>query len=92
MVEGKARDVLDLEEVQGRGQVLKFQLDSFGQHGAQDQKDLVGGALHLHCIQALEQAVRLTPEKRLRICEEVYSEATMLDDSARGRKLPIQVA
>ncbi len=39
--------------------------------------------MYLHCIQALEQAVRLTPGKRLRICEEVYSEAKMLDDSVK---------
>ncbi len=38
----------------------------------------------MHCIQELGQAVRLRSEKRLRIREEVYSEANMLDDSVKG--------
>ncbi len=54
VVEGKARDVLDLEEVQGRGQYLKFQLDSYGQHGPQNQK--------MHCrrdnVYALHSGLR----------------------------------
>ena len=80
---GKARDVLDLENVRG-GVVtqLRLQLDqAVATNQPQQLRDQIGGQLYANCCVALAQAVRLTPEKRLEIAERVDHEAKMHGDS-----------
>ena len=68
---GKARDVLDLENVCG-GVVNQFriQLDqAIAANQPQRVRDQIGGQLYVQCCNALARSVRLTPEKRLEIAE-----------------------
>ena len=88
IVYGKARDVLDLETVQGAGAALKSALeDAVANNAPRANRDGLGGQLYLHCIAALEHAVRLTPEKRMSISEQVYAEARMLGNSPDDAEL-----
>ena len=80
---GKARDVLDLENVCG-GIVnqLRLQLDqAVAANQPQQVRDQIGGPRYANCCVALARAVRLTPEKRLEIAERVDHEAKMHGDS-----------
>ena len=83
MAIGKARDVIDLELVQGNGLILKTELDSYQLYGAQVVKDHCGGRLYYHLLDALQRAVRLTPAKRLEIAELVSQEARMYADTVQ---------
>ena len=80
---GKAREVLDLEQVNG-GNVtqLLVQLNYVVNAGQPRQvRDQVGGDLYIACCHALALAVRLTPAKRLEIAERVDAEAKMHHDT-----------
>ena len=69
-VQGKAREVLDLEQVRG-GPIsqLLFNLDTAVNAGAPKQtRDAIGGELYRQCCVALCVVVRLTPEKTSRDC------------------------
>jgi len=83
--EGRAREVLDFEAVQGRGKALKEELDGLiATNGPQTERDFVGANLYRHVLTALERAVRLTPERRLEIAESAYNSAVMREDTAAG--------
>ena len=77
----KTRDVLDYELVQGRGKELKDQLENLVVNGTRPQRDWIGGELYRYCVSKLEQSVRLTPERRLQIAEELYGECRMTEDT-----------
>ena len=77
----RARDVIDYEIVQGRGRELKEQLENLVVNGTRPQRDWMGGELYRYCVSKLEQSVRLTPERRLQIAEELYGECRMTEDT-----------
>ena len=80
---GKAREVLDLEQVNG-GQICMLfnQLNFVVSQGQPKQmRDACGGQLYTACINALALAVRLTPAERLEIAERVDAEAKMFHDT-----------
>ena len=80
---GRARDVLDLENVCG-GAVnqLRLQLDqAIAANQPQQVRDQIGGQLYIQCCMALCRSVRLTPERRLEIAERVDHEAKMHSDT-----------
>jgi len=84
MVQGKAKDVVDLETAQGAGQQMLTMLNAAGQTNMPlPQRDHLGGQLYSHCVARLEDSVRLTQTKRLAIAEEIYAEAKMFEDSPR---------
>ena len=61
---------------------MKSHLEMLASNGAPGhQCDPVGGQLYDFCVQAMEQAVRLTPDKRIEIAEEVLTKAKMLSDT-----------
>ena len=93
-VQGKAREVLDLEQVRG-GPIsqLLYNLDTAVTAGAPKQtRDALGGELFRQCCAALCSAVRLTPEKRIEIAARVDAEAKMHGVSRRGRSVPWSLA
>ena len=81
MCTGKARDVIDLEIVAG-GKALKLDLDiAIAQNLGKPARDTCGAKLYRHMVDALEKSVRLTPDKRCEIAQNLYSEARMLGDT-----------
>ena len=88
MAEGKAKEVIDLQTVSGQGEQVKDELERLtAGAGTRDQRDQLGGALYAHFVSELQKAVRLTPERRLQITEQVYAEATMQGDSVAEAEL-----
>ena len=81
---GKARDVLDLEIEHDQGKALRLALeDAIRNNSGAVARDYAGGRLHMHCVQSLENSVRLTKDKRTQIAQEYYAEAKMSDDTIR---------
>ena len=88
MVDGKAKEVVDLQLVMGDGKLLATELERLVvQLGTKDQRDNIGGRLYAFLVGHLQKAVRLTPERRLQIAESVYAEATMQGDSVAEAEL-----
>ena len=80
---GKAREVLELEQVNG-GPISKllYQLNSaVNQNQSRQLRDQYGGELHASCYYSLAVSVRLTPAKRLEIAERLDAEAKMYHDT-----------
>ena len=88
MAEGKAKDVIDIETVQGRGKELFDQLTwATNNHQHRYARDDIGGKLYNFLVSRLEDSVRLNTTKRLTIAEEIYSEARMYDDTPKEAEL-----
>ena len=88
MAEGKARDVIDIETVQGYGKELLDRLTwAENNHQHKWQRDELGGQLYNHLVARLEDSVRLTATKRLTIAEEIYAEAKMYEDTPKEAEL-----
>ena len=88
MAEGKAKDVVDIETVQGRGKELLDQLTwATNNHQHQQARDDIGGRLYDFLVGRLEDSVRLNQTKRLTIAEEIYSEARMYEDTPKEAEL-----
>ena len=88
MAEGKAKDVIDIETVQGYGKELLDRLTwAVDNHQRQWQRDDLGGQLYNHLVARLEDSVRLNATKRLTIAEEIYAEAKMYEDTPKEAEL-----
>ena len=88
MAEGKAKDVVDIETVQGSGKELLDRLTwAVDNHRHRWERDELGGRLYNHLVTKLEDSVRLTPTKRLTIAEEIYAEAKMYDDTPQEAEM-----
>ena len=88
MAEGKAKDVVDIETVHGRGKELLDQLTwATNNHQHQYSRDDIGGKLYDFLVGRLEDSVRLNQTKRLTIAEEIYAEARMYDDTPKEAEL-----
>ena len=86
---GKAKDVIDLEVARGLGKELFDNLTWLANgNGTKQQRDHVGGRLLNVCIQALEDAVRLTPTRRMTIARELYAEAKTAFEAAGATGSP----
>ena len=72
----KARSILDLALVEEPGRAMKMQLDYAGQNYVpQDQRDNMVAGLLRYCVKKLEDACRLTPEKRMELATAIDNEA-----------------
>ena len=81
-VQGRAKDVIDLELVRGEGLQLKRALDWDVEYSRPNhERDREGALLYRFLCEELAKAVRLTADKRLEICEELDDEAVMHNDS-----------
>ena len=88
MAEGKAKDVVDIETVHGRGKELLDQLTwATNNHQHQYSRDDIGGKLYDFLVGRLEDSVRLNQTKRLTIAEEIYAEARMYEDTPKEAEM-----
>ena len=88
MADGRAKDVVDIETVQGRGKELLDQLTwATNNHQHQHNRDDIGGKLYNFLVGRLEDSVRLNQTKRLTIAEEIYAEARMYEDTPKEAEL-----
>ena len=88
---GNARDIFELSIVTGNGLIGANGLENMRAQGfPQVQLNQQASLLYDYIMLALEDGLRLTPERKIALAHEIYGEAKMLNDSAQEAEVFLQ--